>query len=220
MRSIVIGGTSGLGLEIAKLLKLRGDEVIITGRKNPDVGGLQFQKFDLDLGAELPGAIDGFCSALPHIDTVVYAAGFFQTGNITDLEEQSIKNMLDVGINAPIWFVREFLQNQGELPEFVAITSSAQYKPREKEIVYSAVKAGLGQFANSLSLDERVSKVLVAAPEGIKTPFWQATEHDTSTFNDPTWVAKQIVESLAIDFTYAYVKILRNPARTEVVETR
>lgn len=220
MRSLIIGGTSGLGLEIAKLLRDAGDEVIITGRKNPDERGLQFQKFDLDLGAELPKAVDVFASALPRIDRFIYSAGFYQEGSITELEDHSVSKMLDVSLNGPIWFTREILKTQGDIPQYIAITSTAQETPREKEIVYSAGKAGFAQFANSLSLDPRVGKVLVVAPGGIKTRFWQATKHDTSTFNDPVWVAKQIVEALAIDFEYAFVKILRNPARTEVVETR
>lgn len=220
MRSLIIGGTSGLGLEIAKLLQKAGDEVIITGRKNPDINGLQFQKFDLDLGPELAKAVDTFVSALPQIDRFIYCAGFYQEGTITELEEHSIHKMLDVSLNAPIWFTRELLKMQGEISQYVAVTSTVQDTPREREIVYSAGKAGFAQFANSLSLDARVGKVLVAAPGGIKTSFWQATKHDTSTFNDPEWVAKQIVEALAVEFEYAYVKILRNPARTEVVETR
>jgi short-subunit dehydrogenase len=150
----------------------------------------------------------------------VYCAGFYQEGNVTELEEHSINKMLDVSLHGPIWFTRELLSTQGEIPQYIAITSTAQDTPREKEIIYSAGKAGFAQFANSLSLDPRVGKVLVAAPGGIKTSFWQATKHDTSTFNDPVWVAKQVVEALEIDFEYAMVKILRNPSRTEVVETR
>ena len=220
MRSLIVGGTSGLGLEIAKLLQGSGDEVIITGRKNPDVKGLQFQKFNLDLGAELSGAVDTFVSALPKIDRLFYVAGFYQEGNLTELEDQAIKNMLDVGINAPIWFVRELLQNQHEISEFVAVTSTSQWVPREKEPVYSATKSALGMFANSVSLDKRVGKVLVAGPAGMNTAFWRMTGRDTANDNDPVWVAKQIVDALKVDFNYAFVRILRNPARTEVVETR
>jgi NAD(P)-dependent dehydrogenase (short-subunit alcohol dehydrogenase family) len=220
MRSLIVGGTSGLGLEIAKLLLAGGDEVIVTGRKNPDVAGIQFQKFDLDTGAALARSVADFVMPLPKIDRLVYAAGFYQDGNITQLDHADISRMLDVGLNAAIWFVREILQRQGGIGQFVAITSSAQYKPRVDEIIYTAVKAGLGQFANSLSLDDRVGKTMVAAPEGMKTNFWQATGRDTAGFNDPAWVATQVVEALAVPFRYAYVKILREPARTEVVETR
>jgi short-subunit dehydrogenase len=220
MRSLVVGGTSGLGLEIAKLLKKRGDEVIITGRKNPEIKGLQFQKLRLDTGQDLAKNIEAFVEALPLIDTFVYSAGFYQEGTLTDLGDQDIARMLDVGMHAPIWFTRELLQNQGEIKELIAITSTAQFVPRDKEIIYGAVKAGFAQFVNSLSLDARVKKVLVAAPGGIKTKFWQATRTDTSTFNDPSWVAREIVDALRVNFGYALVKILRDPARTEVIETR
>ena len=209
-----------MGLEIAKQLLEKGDEVIITGRKDPGVHGLEFHTFDLDLGPDLPRAVEEFVVALPHIDRIVYSAGFYQEGNVTELQDQDIKNMLDVGINAPIWFFRELLQQQGEIAEAVAITSSSQYKPREKEVIYTATKAALGHFANSLSLDPRVQKVLVAAPEGMATPFWRATGHDTKDYNDPVWVAKEIVNALDVDFEYAFVKILRNPPRTELVESR
>lgn len=220
MRSLIIGGTSGLGLEVAKLLKSMGDEVIITGRKNPNAKGLQFQKFDLSMGAELPSAVDVFVSALPKIDRFIYSAGFYQEGNITELDQQAIHNMLDVGLSAPIWFIRELLQNQGEIREFVAITSTSQWTPREKEPIYNAVKSGFGMLANSVSLDPRVGKVLVAGPAGMATNFWTATGRKDSTFNDPAWVARQIVDALKVDYEYALVRILRNPARTEVVETR
>lgn len=220
MNTLIVGGTSGLGLEIAKLFRDMGDEVIITGRKNPEAKGLSFQKFDLDIGTNLPMAIDTFVSALPKIDRFVYAAGFYQEGNITELEIKGIQNMIDVTLFGPIWFTRELLQRNGEIKELIAITSTVASVPREKEVVYSAGKAGMTQYINSLSLDPRVKKVLIAAPGGMRTKFWQATKHDTSTFNDPKWVAHQIVDAMKVNFNFAHVKILRDPPRTEVVETR
>ncbi len=220
MRSLIIGGTSGLGLEIAKILKTASDEVIITGRKNPGIDGLQFQKFDLDIGYDLPKAVEVLVTALPQIDRLVYAAGFYQEGTLDQLDPLAISSMLDVGINAPIWFIRELLKSQTELAELVAITSTSQWTPRAKEPVYTAVKAALGMLANSLADDGRIGKVLVAGPGGMKTKFWENTGRDISKDNDPSWVAKQIVDALSVDFTFASVKVLRDPPRTEIVETR
>jgi short-subunit dehydrogenase len=220
MRTLIIGGSGGLGVELAKQCQRRGDEVIVTGRKNPGLDGISFQKFSLDVGDKLAEEVEQFVDPLPQIDRLIYAAGFYQEGSITELEPGSIRRMLDVVMNGAVWFVRELLKNQGQLAECIAITSTAQDTPRRDESVYSAAKAGLAQFANSISLDERVGKVLVAAPGGMKTSFWQMTKHDTSTYNDPTWVAAQIIDALDVEFRYAYVRILRNPPRTEVVETR
>jgi hypothetical protein len=54
----------------------------------------------------------------------------------------------------------------------------------------------------------------------MNTEFWRMTEHDRLKFNNPAWVAGQIYEALTPDYSYAFIQVLRNPARTELVETR
>lgn len=80
-----------------------------------------------------------------------------------------------------------------------------------------------GAFANSLSLDPRVKKTLVAGPAGIATNFWHGTDkkqHDTSRMLSPDWVAKAIDQLRKGDYTYAFARILREPARIELQEIR
>ena len=38
MRTVVIGGTSGIGLEVARTRAARGDEVVLTGRDRGAIG--------------------------------------------------------------------------------------------------------------------------------------------------------------------------------------
>ncbi len=220
MTTLIIGGTSGLGLELARKYKERGDEVLVLGRKDPDETGVQYIHFDLRGRETLQSTVDLLVGELPHIDTLVYAAGFFQEGTVTDLEPEDIMNMLDVGLNGAIWFVRELLEKQSSLQTFVAITSTSQWIPRKLEPVYTAVKAGLGHFANSMSLDGRISKTLVAGPAGMKTAFWRMTDRDTSQDNDPVWVAGQILAAMDDQFSYRFIQILRNPPQVNIVETR
>ena len=131
--------------------------------------------------------------------------------------------MLSVGLTNAIYLTRQLLHEQDQLPEFIAITSTSQWTPRLYEPVYTAVKAGLGAYANSLSLDPRVKKTLVAGPAGMATNFWKDTdekEHDTSQMLDPDWVADRIIELTHENYSYKFARILRGPARVEVQETR
>lgn len=219
MNVLIVGGTSGLGLELAKLYA-KEHKVIITGRKDPKEHNLEFRSLPLSKSVQLKQDIENFVGTLPHIDAFVYAAGFYQEGTVTELGTQDIKDMLDVGINAPIWFVRELLQQHGKLDQFVAVTSTSQWTPRLKEPIYTATKAALGHFANSVSLDPRIKKTLVAGPAGMTTEFWRMTEQDKTNYNSAHWVAGQIFEALTPDYSYAFIRILRDPARTELVETR
>jgi short-subunit dehydrogenase len=205
-KALIIGGSSGLGLEIAQLLSINCD-VIITGRKNPSVPSIMFQ--ELELGSEsLEKGLDKLIKNLPKIDLLIYAAGFFQEGKIDQLSDNDIHVMNRVGLLAPAMILQRVLHKQGELHGFVAITSTSQWTPRLLEPMYTAVKAGLGMLANSLSLDDRIQKVLVAGPAGMRTRFWERDGRDTSDMLDPKWVAEQILEIWKGSYGYKYVRLL------------
>lgn len=222
MNVLIIGGSSGLGLELARLLAVT-DKVYITGRNNPREPGIKFVKLDLDDPESINKTLHDIMHLVGNIDTLIYAAGFFQEGRITDISDQQIESMLQVGITAAIMTTKSVLTEQGKLNEFIAITSTSQWTPRLLEPVYTAVKAALGAYANSLSLDERVGKTLVAAPAGMATNFWKDTdpkEHDTTKMLDPHWVAQQILLARNGDYHYKFIQVLRQPARVEVAEER
>jgi NAD(P)-dependent dehydrogenase (short-subunit alcohol dehydrogenase family) len=145
-KALVIGGTSGLGLELASLLKASHREVFITGRRRPvDLRKTSFRPLDLSKGDYI-GLINNLFMRLGAVDTVVFAAGFGQFGKLEDLARPNIENMIQVGLSAPAMVLRTVLQFQKTLPEFIAITSTSQWTPRADEPVYCAAKAGLAML--------------------------------------------------------------------------
>jgi short-subunit dehydrogenase len=213
---LVIGGTSGLGFEIAKQFRELGDRVVITGRQNPKEYG------ELDLGPNgLVKRIEELVKGLPRLNSLVYAAGYYQEGRITDLSEEEIETMLNVGERGLIYSVRAILNKQDELDELITITSTSQWTPRQKEPAYNAAKAAAGHFSNGMAEDGRIKKVLVAGPAGMQTKFWDGVERDDlHTMMDPTWVAEQVIKLRNSDKKYRFARILREPQRVELVEER
>lgn len=221
MNALVIGGTSGLGLETAGQLKREGYKVIITGRHDPKFTGLTYKKFDLKAGIDLGKAVQAFVKKLPTIDVLIYAAGYYQEGRITDLKPKEIEDMIDVGGRGLVYFTKYLLEKQGRLPELITITSTSQWMPRKLEPVYNFAKAAAGHFSNSLAEDGRVAKVLVAGPAGMRTPFWDGIKRtDMSDMLEPKWVASQIMKARPGGYSYKYIRILRQPTRVEKVEER
>lgn len=219
MNTLIIGGTTGLGLQLAKKLKASGDEVVVTGRKKIKED-TEFKSFDLS-APELAKRISDFVKELPNVDRLVYAAGYFQEGRITDLSDAEIEEMIDVGGRGLIYFVRSLLAKQDKLAELITITSTSQWTPRQKEPVYNFAKAGAAHFSNGIAEDGRVAKVLVAGPAGMRTEFWEGVERDDlDEMLDPVWVADQIVDLASEDYKYRFAKVLRQPARVEIIETR
>lgn len=219
MSTLVIGGTSGLGLELARDFSKSDKAVIITGRKDPYVDFAEFHEFYLHQ-LDLPAKIEAFVAKLPRIDKLVYAAGYFQEGRVTDLSNEQIEEMIDVCGRALVYFVRALLQKQDSLDELVTITSTSQWTPRKLEPVYNFAKAAAGHFTNAIAEDGRIKKTMVAGPAGMDTNFWKGTDQDTSTMNDPAWVAGQIMKCREQDYRYKFIRILREPPRIEEVEQR
>jgi len=215
---LVVGGTSGLGLELAKALSLQGQRVIITGRKSPPLDHLSFFELPLD-SDQLQVKIDAFVSEQAIFDTVIYAAGFYQRGHIGEFSAQQISAMCKVGLEAPLLLMRAILAKQGSLSSFVAVTSTSEWTPREYEPAYSATKAGLGMFAKSLSLDPNIGRVAVIGVAGMKSGFWAGTDMDTSEMLDPAWVARESLKHIAKPVDFKHIKVLRQPPRIEVIES-
>jgi len=217
---LIIGGTSGLGLELAKLFHEQRCDVTVTGRSSR---GGKFRFWELPVGTQvlsLQARLDELIEGIPTVDILIYSAGYFQEGSMCELSDDDIGQMVNLGLMLPMLLLSHLLRKQGRLRGFVAVTSTSQWTPRELEPVYTAVKAGLGMLANSVSLDPMVDRVLVAAPSGMKTKFWEEDGRDTSMMLEPSWVASQIVDLLDGGFAFKFAKILRGPMRVEVVETR
>lgn len=221
MSSLIIGGTSGLGLEIARQLEKQGRSVIVMGQEKPPKTDADYVKLNLS-HARLPKHVKSVVHKLPQIDELIYVAGHYKEGTITHLSENDIEQMINYGGRGLIYFVRELLAKQHELKTLVTVTSSSQWMPRRLEPVYNFIMAGECMFSNAMSKDDRISRVLVAAPTGLQI----RAEDDPNQRNvladmlDPIWVAATIIRQTQDDYRYRFVKIVRSPQKVEVIETR
>lgn len=216
-KALIIGGTSGLGLELAELLAPDYD-VYVSGRRELTVPDIQF--FELELNTDsLAEKLDEVVENLPPINLFIYAAGFYQEAPLRDLSDSDLEKMYRIGLQAPTMLLARILRKQEKLPGFTAITSTSQWTPRPLEPMYTATKAGLGMLANSVSKDEQVGKVLVVGPAAMNTHFWE-TARDPDTVLNPGWVAEQILKEWEGEYEYKLIRVLREPARVEIAEVR
>ncbi|MBI1952222.1 SDR family NAD(P)-dependent oxidoreductase [Candidatus Saccharibacteria bacterium] len=220
MNVLIVGGTSGLGHELTKKFAEKGDSVTYTGRKPKDKSFQRFEYLPIDLGTS-EQHIGRLVMKLPEIDTFVFAAGYYQEGRIDELSTAQIRQMMEVGGMALMVAMHELLKKQQALGELITITSTSQWTPRQAEPVYNFVKAGEAMFSNAMAEDGRVDKVLVAAPSGMKTAFWNGVERDDlDKMLDPAVVAEEIMKAREDEYRYKEIRILRQPLRVEEVEKR
>jgi NAD(P)-dependent dehydrogenase (short-subunit alcohol dehydrogenase family) len=217
--ALVVGGSSGLGLEIAR--RLTADyAVTVTGRGRKRPEGLRFCALSITDRPTLGQDVLELVQELPHIDLLVYTIGSSQIGNITALTAAAMRQTVLEGIVAPALLVCEILLRQGHLESLVVVSSTSGSTPRKLEPIYSASKGGLEMLANSLALDERISHTLVVAPGGMDTEFWEGTSQDTTGFLAAAHVADLTLEHLPQTGSYRHIRIPRDTGEAEVVANR
>ena len=196
-QTLVIGGTSGIGLDVANRRALSGP-VIITGRnKRQAPDNLDFMRLELGDLKTVEASIASFAAMLPEIDCLVYAAGFYQEGELGSLGASDIGQMLSVGSFAPTLLINELLAQQGHLNQLVLIGSSSGYTPRPLEPVYCLTKAGYPILAKLLAAGGQVTTALAIEPSGTKTGFWRDYPGKVAAdFLEPEWVGAQTILQL------------------------
>jgi 3-oxoacyl-[acyl-carrier protein] reductase len=164
---LVLGGSSGIGLGIAKDLMQQGFAVFIMDRNDPPeeeralIGG--FFQFDLST----IGTVDrltGLIDARLKFDHLVITAGGTQQQEVQSLKEgkpfwslgdQAIEATVRLNLTCQILFVNRFLPLFTDAPanRSITLTSSVNSLGRYGLTVYSASKAGLEGFTRAAAED-------------------------------------------------------------------
>jgi len=171
-RVLVLGGTSEIGLAIARKLAAPRDAHVILAGRTPDpsveVGGKTTHvAFDADDVDSHPAFVDDvFDSAGGDIDVVVVAFG------LLDASEVQLARTNFLGAVSVMALVAERLRALGH-GSLVVLSSVAGERVRKSNYAYGATKAGVDGFASGLGDALAVQKsgvhVLVVRPGFVKT---------------------------------------------------
>jgi len=172
--ALVIGGTRGVGLEIARESIRRGMRTFVVGRDFREVDGDTLGKM-LRITADVT-APEGI-ERLEHeriwlADHVFWVAGAYLRGPLAETDEVGIDRTVTMHQTTMVKFVRRFHRSRLALREHGAgpytlgvIGSVSSFLLRKHEAVYAMAKAGqaefLRQFAPELAEDLPGSRVLL-----------------------------------------------------------
>lgn len=224
--ALVIGGTKGLGLELANRAVDGGMSVTVLGR-NPASCPLVMTGEASAIKLDLEQPPEGFSMDLiGPFDLIFWVAGVYQFGPFFQITSREIERLFRVHLTGPMHILRDlfYKSKQEQRPcHLVVVASTSSYRAREDESIYDATKAAQAQFARvlgkELPRDIPGSKVLLANPGGMATPFWDGRDRDVSNFMRPEDVAWAIwVATLPQEVSFLEVQVLRQPDRSPRIE--
>ena len=184
-RVLVTGGSSGIGLEIAKALLAKGAKVAITGRRcercllsrggaAQDQGDGHRDRRGCRHGRGTNRDLAGCARALGGLDVLVNNAGGVRAGRLEVTTEAEIEAMLTVDLLAPILLTRAALPSLRASGDamVVNVTSGIALMGAPFYATYAAAKAGLARFGEALrrELKGEGLHVLTVYPGGTDTP--------------------------------------------------
>ena len=169
---LITGGGSGIGLALAKEFLANKNTVIITGRslsklekakaENP---GLHFIQNDVTDAAQVKSLVEKTQQEFGGIDVLVNNAGVLHTFDIADESYPLEKHLqeVDIDLNGPIRMVHYFLPGLKQRDEaaIVNVSSGLAFVPLAMAPVYSATKAGLHAWTQSIRLQLAKTNVKV-----------------------------------------------------------
>jgi NAD(P)-dependent dehydrogenase (short-subunit alcohol dehydrogenase family) len=178
-RSLVTGGTKGIGQAVAARLREAGATVLTTARTRPDDLAPQdrFVAADIATAEGCLAIADAVMAQLGGIDIIVHVAGGSSApaGGFAVLDDDEWHRALDLNLFPAIRLDRALLpkmldQGSGVI---IHITSIQRQLPLpEATIAYAAAKAALANYSKGLSKE--------VSPKGIRvvmvSPGWVETE--------------------------------------------
>ncbi|MDR3462964.1 MAG: SDR family NAD(P)-dependent oxidoreductase [Beijerinckiaceae bacterium] len=185
---LITGGTSGIGLELARQLLPRGNTVIITGR-DPDkldatrqaLAGVHTVQSDVSDPAAIVALHAKVLTRFPALDTLVNNAGIMRNLNLN--QERGLDDVtreIDINLSGPVRMAQQFLPHlktrAGAL--IVNVSSGLAFVPLPISPVYCATKAALHSFTQSLRVQLEGTSVTVVelAPPAVETPLFRGGE--------------------------------------------
>lgn len=182
---LITGGTSGIGLELARQLIRRGNTVIITGRDaqkleaaKRDVPGVH--AFQSDVGD--PDAIrvlhDAVLAKFPALDVLFNNAGVMRNLDMNkDRGLTDVTREIEINLSGPVRMVQQFLPHlrTRRSAAIVNVSSGLAFVPFPLSPVYCATKAAIHSFSQSLRVQLEGTSVAVIelAPPGVETPLFR-----------------------------------------------
>jgi short-subunit dehydrogenase len=176
--ALVTGASSGIGRAVAARLAAAGARVLAHGRDAAALAALDATPLIEDLAE--PGAgtrlAEAALGVAGRVDIVVGNAGQGWAGPFAQMPPELTARLLAVNLTAPLELTRALLPAFGDRPgALIFVTSIAGRMGVAGEAVYSATKAGLDSFAESLrfELTGRPVRVGVVVPGVVDTPFFE-----------------------------------------------
>ncbi|PSO96064.1 MAG: short-chain dehydrogenase [Cyanobacteria bacterium SW_6_48_11] len=180
--ALITGGTTGIGLETAKLFQTEGARIAFTGqnqeRLNEAAQKLGSEAYAIRANMQSLADIEAMAlqvkEQLGGLDVLFVNAGITKSASLAEVDEAHIDEQMGINFKGAFFTIQKvvpFIRDQGSI---VLTTSCLNQMGMPGMSIYAASKAALRSLAQTLSaeLAERGIRVNAVSPGPIETPLY------------------------------------------------
>jgi NAD(P)-dependent dehydrogenase (short-subunit alcohol dehydrogenase family) len=177
MRTVVIGGTSGIGLEVARTRAERGDGVVLTGRdagRAAEVAATVGASVSgIALGLNDPHGLAGALADVGEVDRLVVAAIERDQNTVADYDLDRATRLAVLKLVGYTEVIHALLPRMNPDSSVVIFGGRAKDRPYPGSITVSTVNGGVVGLVNALALEMAPIRVNALHPGIVgDSPFW------------------------------------------------
>jgi NAD(P)-dependent dehydrogenase (short-subunit alcohol dehydrogenase family) len=178
--AVVSGGTSGIGLAIARRFAKEGAHVFIFGRHRdaldeavqlvgPNVTAIQADASRLE---DLDRVADAVRSATGTVDVVVSSAGLVEQVPLPEITPDHYDRTFALNAKAPLFLVQKMLPMMGNGGSIILVSSAMHYMGLPNHSTYAASKAALRSYSRTWAAEFKDSGIRAntLSPGVVDTP--------------------------------------------------
>jgi NAD(P)-dependent dehydrogenase (short-subunit alcohol dehydrogenase family) len=175
---LVIGGTSGIGLGVARAVADRGATPIVVSRRQSSVDRALAALPDGARGATIDltdsGALDHLADEIGDVDHLVYTAGeSLELAQLADLTPEVISGFLQTRFIGALSAVRVFGPRLRDGGSVTLTSGTAAWQPGFGALPVSLCGA-MNALTTALAVELAPIRVNAVAPGVIRTPLWDS----------------------------------------------
>jgi short-subunit dehydrogenase len=193
-KCLITGASSGIGAAFARKLAARGYAVVLVARRVERLESLanelrnQYHVQAEVLVADLADSADiqrvaDYAAGLDDLEILVNNAGFAVWGNYAETPVERQLEMVQVHVNASMCLCRAALPKMiaSRRGNIINVSSVAAFTPKPRDVIYTASKAFLNVFSESLQMELRGCGVKVQAlcPGFTRTEFHDNPQYES-----------------------------------------
>jgi len=192
--AVITGGTTGLGLEMAKRFIEEGAQVLITGRTEKKVKdgiktlgeGAYGIAADSSKVADLSQLAEEARKKLGHVDILIANAGGGVFAPLHEIGEKEFDEQFDVNVKGVFFTVQKLLPLMKKGGSIILISSAVNAKGGAAGTIYYSSKAAVRSFARSMAVElgDKGIRVNSLSPGLIPTKFFENSNRGEGAFDE------------------------------------